>query len=215
MTITLYDTAISPYVQKVKIVLFEKEVSFETRSIDLTAGEQNTDEFGRLTPFRRVPVLQVGDVVLFESSAINEYLEESYPQPPLWPSDLVLRAEARAWERAGDLYGGSLVSSLARQKFLQPEGPDLALVQQHEADAARFLKALDDKLDGREFVAGLFSFADIGLAIHASALGLLGVALKEFTHIDRWLPSITSRDSFKRAQPSQEVIESFLAGRPS
>jgi glutathione S-transferase len=211
MRITLYENPLSPYVLKVKVVLFEKGVEFDSETVDLIGGEHRTPAFLQMNPFHKLPVLQVGAAFLFESTAINEYLEEKYPKPPLLPADLVLRAEARAWEEVGDLYLGAVLSSLVRQNFSQPGGPEASAVAELKAQAAEVLAALDAKLEGREFVAALFSLADIGLAAQVHTLGTFGVEIGRFANVARWLPAITGRESFRRAEPPQTVVADLLS----
>jgi glutathione S-transferase len=211
MRIKLYETQLSPYVLKVKVVLFEKGVEFESETVDLTAEEQKGAAFLKMNPFHRVPVLQVGTAFLFESTAINEYLEEKYPKPPLLPADHVLRAEARAWEEVGDAYLGPVLGGLVQQNLNRPEGPAPAAVEELKKKAAEVLVALDAKLEGRDYVAALFSLADIGLAIQVSALGMFGVALEGYANIGRWLGTITARESVRRAMPSAEVMADLMS----
>jgi glutathione S-transferase len=207
----LYAAAISPYVQKVKMVLFEKKLEFETETLDLLAQEQLEPEYLKLNPFHRVPLLRDGSAVLFESTAIGEYLEEKYPSPPLLPHDLVLRAEARAWEDASDTYFGATLGALIQQNFRNPGGPDPVVVSQQQELAGAYVGALDAKLEGRDFVAALFSLADIALSIQVSFLAQIGVDLSARKNVTRWLPTIQERESFQKARPSEEVINEFIA----
>ena len=207
----LYEAPISPYVQKVKMVLFEKRLEFETETLDLLAQEQHTPEYLKLNPFHRVPLLRDGSAVLFESTAIGEYLEEKYPSPPLLPHDVVLRAEARAWEDVSDTYFGAVLGALIQQNFRNPAGPDPAVVAQQQAQAGEYLTALDAKLEGRDFVAALFSLADIALSIQVSFLAQIGVDLASYQNVGRWLSTIQNRASFEKARPSADVINEFIA----
>ena len=82
-----------PFVQRVSIVLKCKVIGHELIYIDLA----NPPEwFVQLSPLRKVPILLVGDHVIFESAVINEYLDEAYPNK-LHPRDLILRAKNRSW----------------------------------------------------------------------------------------------------------------------
>ncbi len=87
-----------PYVHRSVIMLREKGVEFDTTYVDL--GNKPA-WFLALSPLGKVPVLRVGDVVLFESAIINEYLDEVHP-PALHPRDPVRRAHNRAWIEFGD-----------------------------------------------------------------------------------------------------------------
>ena len=81
-----------PYVQRAAIALTEKGVAFERSYVDLAA---KPDWFLRISPLGKVPLLKVGDEVIFKSAVILEYLEETQPRP-LYPADPLTRARQRA-----------------------------------------------------------------------------------------------------------------------
>ncbi len=82
---------------RVRIALNLKSLPHEVESVHLVAngGEQHSDAHRALNPMRELPVLTVGDVHLAQSVAILEYLDELYPDPPLYPADAVSRARVR------------------------------------------------------------------------------------------------------------------------
>jgi glutathione S-transferase len=86
-----------PYVQRAVIALTEKAVAFERVDVDLA---NKPDWFLAISPLGKTPVLQVGDIPIFESAVILEYLEETEPHQ-LHPSDLLVRADHRAWIEFG------------------------------------------------------------------------------------------------------------------
>ncbi len=75
---------ISPYARKVLLALQIKGIAFE---LDPIVPYFGNDEFTRLSPLRRIPVLVDGDLVLNDSTVIGEYLDEAYPEPPLFPKN--------------------------------------------------------------------------------------------------------------------------------
>jgi glutathione S-transferase len=94
-----------PYVQRAVIALREKGIAFERVDIDLA---NKPDWFPAISPLGKTPVLQVGDVAIFESAVILEYLEETQPKP-LHPADALTRAEHRAWIE----FGSAVLSDIA------------------------------------------------------------------------------------------------------
>ncbi|MCW7466334.1 glutathione S-transferase family protein [Leptospira levettii] len=90
---TLISFKLCPYVQRSVINLLEKKVDYEIKYIDLA---NKPDWFLKISPFGRVPVLVVGEEVLFESAVINEYLDETN-LPTLHPKDPLVKAKHRAW----------------------------------------------------------------------------------------------------------------------
>ena len=78
----LYDYPDCPFAQKVRVVLAEKELEYEKVFVDLRTGEHRQNaEFLKLNPYGKVPVLIDDEVVVYDSTIINEYLEEEYPHP--------------------------------------------------------------------------------------------------------------------------------------
>lgn len=98
----LYHHGSSVCAAKVRLALAEKNLPWEGRYIDILKGDQFTPEFRKLNPKSVVPVLVDGDKVITESTVINEYLEEKYPQPSIFPADPYLKTKMRVWTKAVD-----------------------------------------------------------------------------------------------------------------
>ncbi len=101
--ITLISHPLCPFVQRAAIVLLEKNISFDRIDVDLSA---KPEWFVALSPTGKVPLLKIGqadgtDAVLFESTAICEYLEETQGGVSLYPADSLSRAQQRAWVEFG------------------------------------------------------------------------------------------------------------------
>jgi len=77
------------------VTLREKQLPFELSTVDLARNENQQSDYAARSLTRRVPTLTHGDFALSESSAITEYLEETFPQLPVYPQDRHLRARAR------------------------------------------------------------------------------------------------------------------------
>jgi len=97
-TITLYDAHGSPCARRVRAVLLEKGLRWTTRLLDLTRMEQKHPDYLALNPNGVVPTLVHGDRVLYESNVITEYLDDVFPEPPLYPRDPWARARAKMWQ---------------------------------------------------------------------------------------------------------------------
>jgi len=93
-SIELYSAEVCPFAQRTRIVLMEKGLEFTVTEIDLA---HKPDWFAHVSPYGKVPVLVQGDVRVYESAIINEYLEEAFPEPALMPGTPALRAAARMW----------------------------------------------------------------------------------------------------------------------
>ncbi len=90
----LYSAQICPYAARTRLVLLEKNVRFDFTEIDLDAKPA---WFAQVSPYGKVPVLKRGNDLIWESSIINEYLDEVFPDPPLMPAEPGARAHARFW----------------------------------------------------------------------------------------------------------------------
>ncbi len=90
----LMSAEVCPFAQRTLIVMAEKGLSYDHREVDL---KNKPDWFEAASPYSKVPVLIHGDVTVYESAIINEYIDEAFPEPSLMPSDPAGRAIARIW----------------------------------------------------------------------------------------------------------------------
>jgi stringent starvation protein A len=179
--LTLYDAARCPYCARVRIVLFEKQIEFESIEIDLSNRpawlyEKNASG--------RVPVVEEDAWLLPESAVIMEYLEERYPEPPLLAADPADRARARLWIFRHD-------------DFTKPY---YALRRGDEGAAESFDGALgvlaaglaeQPWLGGREY--GLADIAYVPWVLRAR--DQLGVSLEQLPAVAAWLERLEQRPS--------------------
>lgn len=90
----IFSASVCPYAQRSRLALLEKGLEFDLIEIDL---QNKPDWFTQVSPYSKVPVLRYGNDRVWESSIINEYLEDAFPEPPLLPHEPGLRAIARIW----------------------------------------------------------------------------------------------------------------------
>ncbi len=102
--IKLYTFPPSTNSRKVRIALLEKGFEFERVNVDLTKREQKNPEYLKIHPFGQIPALDDEGFIIYDSTVINEYLEDEYPYPPLMPSDSEGRARARLMEDFRDTH---------------------------------------------------------------------------------------------------------------
>lgn len=149
--LTLVSHHLCPYVQRAAIVLAEKGATFERVTISL---DEKPAWFTAISPLGRVPLLKVGDAVLFESAAICEFIEETVPGPRLHPADPVLRAQHRAWME----FGSALLGDVWKLETAKEEAGFEAARTAIAAKTARLEAALDP--DGPWFAGAAFSLVD-------------------------------------------------------
>lgn len=158
--IRLYSAALSMFGAKVQIAALEKGLDVELIMVPFESGvgyEPCDPEVLRINPKRQVPVLVHGDLELFDSTQINEYLEDLVPDPPLLPRDPAGRARARLLEHKSDeVYFPHVI----RLMGLQATPDDPAAVAARDG-CARYYVEVDDLLAHRAFLAGAYSLADI------------------------------------------------------
>jgi glutathione S-transferase len=176
--LTIIGSFVSPYVRKVLACINLKRLAYEVDPITPFFG---SDEFERMSPLRRIPVLIDGELSVSDSTVICEYLDDAYPRRPLLPADPRDRARARWLEEYADTRLGDLfIWGLFYQKVVRP------LVWGEPGDQARIDKTLNEDVPAaldyleRELPADGFLFGDIGLADIAIASFFRNAAYAEF-----------------------------------
>ena len=158
---------VSPYVRKVLACINLKGLAYEVDPITPFYGN---DEFERLSPIRRIPVLVDGDFSLSNSSAICAYLDEAYAGHPLLPADPRDRGRARWFEEYADSrLGDVFIWGYFYQKVVYPlvwgEPGDQARIRQSlEQDIPAALDYLESELPAERFLFGDIGVADIAVA---------------------------------------------------
>lgn len=127
--IALYHNAASTCSQKVRLVLAEKGLEYRSHDIDLIGGGQHDPEYVVLNPNHVVPTIVHGGGVFIESTVINEYLDDAFPEQPMRPADAAGRHAMRLWtKRIDELHPSAGVLTYAigtRPMLLQRSHEDL------------------------------------------------------------------------------------------
>jgi glutathione S-transferase len=204
----LYSGPLSLFARKTEIALGEKGIGHGRVMVPFsqTAGyaPKNPDVL-RVNPKGQVPVLIDGDFEIYDSTVIMEYLEDAYPNPPLYPGTPTHRARIRLMELEAD----EVLLVPVRTLMFRTEPPGLetekrvrqeALAALATAEIAIGFDRLNGVLDGKAFLAEVFSAADIAtfMIVHyAQRLG--GPSLSGHVHLKRWYKSMLERPSFAKA----------------
>ena len=164
----------SPYAMSAFVTLREKGLEFELLTLNLDTAENQTDAYTHLSLTGRVPTLVQGEFALSESSAITEYLEDVFPQVPVYPREPRQRARARqiqAWLRSDLLAIRQERSTLVVFCGVQ-YGP---LSTQAQMAADKLIAAAQQWLaEGDDYLFGQWSIADVDLAVMLNRLILNG-----------------------------------------
>ena len=204
----LYDFQRAPNPRRVGIFIAEKGLEIPTTEINLLEGKQFTDDFRAVNPRCYVPVLETDTGErLTEVVAICAYLEELYPEPPLFGRSAEERARVRMWDHIVEVDGLFAVAEALRNSGEMFEnralpGPEIipqipALVGRGRARAESFFSRMDQRLAESPYIAGdHFSQADISLLVTADVASWVDVdvfdgrpALKE------WHERVSARPS--------------------
>ena len=205
--ILIIGSFVSPYVRKVLACLNLKGIDYRVDPITPFFGN---DEFERLSPLRRIPVLVDGDFAISDSSVIAAYLEDSYPGHALLPAEPRQRARARWWEEyANSRLGDILIWSFFYQRIVRPA------VWGEAADEERVNRALERDIPAecdfleREVAGDGFLFGDIGLADIAIASFFRNAAYAGFTPDRQRWPRLSGFVERTLAHPALDRLLPF------
>jgi len=210
--IKLYDFLPCPYGQKVRIALAEKGLTYDFVQIDIAKGENRHPDFFRLNPFGRVPVLVDEDTTIYDSTIINEYLEDEYPEPPILPpvGSSAMRARARRLEDFADTSFTPQVGQLMAELGKPDAERNAERLQRLNQAVERVLDYLNQELASAQFLANDFSVAEIAFIPRLLVLPNLGIeAGTNRPNVDGWIKRLLERPSLRNLQG---VTTDFLAG---
>jgi len=210
-TLQLYFTKASTFSQRTRVVLIEKGIDFTPVEVDL---QNKSAAFTQISRYGKVPAIKHGDIEIYESAIINEYLEEVFPQPALLPSTPEAKAVARIWI---DYANTRFVPAF--NKFLR--GKD---IQEREQGHREFLESLLyieqeglGKLsgEGEYWLGEQFSLVDISFYPWFERLPILEkfrnfTLPTETTRLQKWWENLRQRDSIQAvANPTDFYLDRF------
>ncbi len=210
----LYSGPLSLFSRKVEIALAEKGLAFEREMVPFSQAEGYAPKHPAVlaaNPKGQVPVLIDGETTLFDSTVIFEYLEDRYPEPPLYPAEPAARARCRLLElRADEVLLPPLVKLMVRTEPPNPDPEQQRLAEEggREGEAAleRLLGELDRELEGRDYLCDILTVADIATfmsLLFAKRLG--GPGPDAFANLESWDARLRARPAFAGA--AAEIAE--------
>lgn len=203
-TLQFYSYPLSPPCDVVRIALKEKGLDHQVHLVDLPGAENRTELFRTLNYLGRVPVLRHGDLTLFESHAILEYLEEAFPSPSLLPDPLPQRARVRMWMAVFAAEWGNLRRSLYHEGLLKPlkmlPGPaDRNVLMDARKLAAVHFEAMEKQLEqgvgGEGYLVGGYSLADVAFTPTLYILKKADLLPKKYPLLTAWSHRCLTRPS--------------------
>ena len=200
MTIQLYTWG-TPNGRKISIMLEETGMAYEAHAVDISKDQQFDPEFLKISPNNKIPAIVDPEgpdgkpIAIFESGAILIYLAEKggqlLPQQPRAKYDCL---QWLMWQMGG--FGPMLGQA---HHFLRNPKEDVPYAKErYRNEAKRLYGVLDGLLEGRDFMAGDYSIADIASYPWASRHGWHQVELADFPNVKRWFNALSARPAVER-----------------
>ena len=181
MSITLYSADICPYCVRTRLVMNGKGVDYELVEVELP---NKPDWLRAMNPRNRVPVLDDGGHILWESEALNEYIEELFPEPSMLPADPAGRARVRMVLRRFE--------DLTSAFYAARRGEEGAADHVHEE-----LRWMDAQIEKTGFLAGdTYTLAEPGVWPWIVRLYRVGVDIEQHPHIVAWCDRLAARPEY-------------------
>lgn len=210
----VYTGPVSLFSSKVRIALDEKALPREEVRVGWSLAARyrpHHPEVLARNPKGQVPVLVDGDLTVYDSTQILEYLEDRYPTPPLYPADVAGRARCRRLEAWGDEILFPPVFDLVEEVFY-PAGSgarDPGRLERARAKIAELHAELDREIGDREYLSGAFSAADIAVFVMVATGAALGAAPDPgLRNLSAWLARTGARPAVRR---EMEGMQTFVA----
>lgn len=181
------------------MMLEECGLKYERIALNMQAKEHKSADYMKLNPNGKVPTIIDGDLVLWESLAINNYLAEKY-KPELLGKTVEDRAHVMKWSVWAAVELQPPLVDILIQTFFVPEAQrDQALINRAKSTYPKFLDVLEQHLSNRKFLVGNeFTLADLNVASVASIPLSLKFDMSAYKNIMSWLQQVQSRPAFKR-----------------
>ena len=191
----LYFHPYSTYSRRVRIALREKRIACEEVVVDMEARKHREPDYLALNPYHRVPTLVDGDLALYESTSILNYLESLYPQPALVPEDPKGQALVDMHMKLCDIQFTRQVGAIVFPKrFLPKERWDEKLFADMRVEIDKHLAILDRQLGDQEYlVASRYSLAEVCYTPFIAFMDVMEIAPPP--RIAKWAERILSRPS--------------------
>lgn len=200
--IKLHYHPMSTYSRRVCMALLEKNIPHELVVVDMAARKHREAEYLALNPYGRVPTLQEGDFLLYESTAILSYLERQYPEPALVPADARGRALVDMHMKLCDIQMARQAGVIMFPKrFLPKERWDEKAMAQAKGEIEKHLAILEKQLAGRQFLVGdRYSLVEICYTPFVQFFPLMDIAAPPA--VAGWIARMLERPSAVKTAPA-------------
>jgi glutathione S-transferase len=192
----------STFARRVRIALLEKGIPCELVEVDMAKGEHRGPEYKKLNPYGRVPTLEEDGFVLYESTAILDYLEATHPTPPLVPADARGRALVAMHMKLCDIQLARQTGTIIFPKrFLPRERWDEAAMAQAKKEIEKHLEIIETQIAGKEWMVGdRYSLVEVCYTPLVQFLSLMEVAPPPA--VGAWVGRMLDRPSARDTAPA-------------
>jgi glutathione S-transferase len=198
----LYQLPLSPNCQKVIALAHEVGTELELVRLDLFKGEARTPAMLAKNPNGKVPILEDGDFVLWESTAMLAYIATKAGRTELAPTTLRERAEVDRWTSWQGAHFSPAIRKVAFERIVKKlaglGAPDEATVKAGIEEFATVAGVLEQSLGTKEYVCGRLTIADFALVPSAALTASCGLDFSPYPKATAWLERMTARDSVRR-----------------
>jgi glutathione S-transferase len=200
----ILDEKRAPNPRRVRVYLAEKGIEVPFEPVDIVTGQHKSEDFRRLNPVQRVPILVLDDgTVISETIAICRYFEALHPEPCLFGRTPLEIARIEMWQRRAEINFLFPVAQVFRHlhpsmiEYEKPQIPSWA--EANKPRVAEIIGIFDEALKDTRFLAGdEFSVADITAMAAADFMRAARLTIPEdATHFKRWYQEVTARPSHK------------------
>jgi glutathione S-transferase len=200
--VKLYQLSLSPNCQKVIALAHEIGQPLELVAVDLFKGGARTPAMLARNPNGKVPILEDGDFLLWESNAMLGYLAAKANRTDLAPTTPQGRAEVDRWMSWGTAHFAPAIRKVAFERIVKKlaglGAPDEAMVKAGSEEFAVWANVLEQSLERKEYVCGALTIADFSLAPYAALTASCGLDFGPYPRAKAWLSRMTARDSMKQ-----------------
>jgi len=192
----------STFARRVRIALIEKNIPAELVEVDMVARAHRSPAYLALNPYGRVPTLEEDGFVLYESTAILEYLEATHPAPPLVPADARGRALVSMHMKLCDLQLARQTGSIIFPKrFLPKERWDEAAMAQAKKEIDKHFAVVETQIAGKDWMVGdRYSLVEVCYTPFVEFLPLMEV--EPPPAVAAWVARMQARPSAQATAPS-------------
>ncbi|XP_058742451.1 glutathione S-transferase-like [Vicia villosa] len=205
-TIKVHGSPFSTATMRVTATLYEKQLEFEFVYLNLKIGEHKKEPFILLNPFGQVPAFEHGDLKLFESRAITQYIEQEYAEKgtKLTITDSKKKALAGVWWEVESQHYDQVATKLVTELGIKPlfgKATDPKVVEENEGKLDSILDVYEKRLSESKYLGGeCFTLVDLHHlpSLHYLMKSQCKNLYESRPHVSAWVADVTARPAWAK-----------------